>query len=100
MVTIEAADQKNDLWQVSIRDTGVGMDKITQEKLFQKNSPTITTYGTNDEKGTGLGLSLCKDMVENNNGQHLGGKYSSQEKATCFYFTLPKSRKKIPVRRA
>ncbi len=90
MVTIEALE-KNDLWQVSIRDTGVGMDKITQEKLFQKNT-NHTTYGTNDEKGTGLGLSLCKDMVENNNGRIWVE--STLRKGSCFYFTLPKAEKK------
>ena len=66
MVTISASEKTNH-WEVSIRDTGVGMDQITVEKLFTKNS-NVSTYGTNDEKGTGLGLSLCKEMVEKNNG--------------------------------
>lgn len=89
MVTIEALERANH-WEISVRDTGVGMDKITQEKIFSKNS-NITTYGTNDEKGTGLGLSLCKEMVEKNNGNLWVE--STLRKGSCFYFTLPKAEK-------
>ncbi|WP_411030489.1 ATP-binding protein [Spongiimicrobium sp. 3-5] len=89
MVTIEASE-KSKHWEVSVRDTGIGMDKITQEKIFANNS-NITTYGTNDEKGTGLGLSLCKEMVEKNNGTIWVE--STLRKGSCFYFTLPKSEK-------
>ncbi|NAS12982.1 tetratricopeptide repeat protein [Flavobacteriaceae bacterium R33] len=86
MVTI-AASEKNDHWEISVRDTGVGMDRITVEKLFSKNS-NITTYGTNNEKGTGLGLSLCKEMVEKNNGKIWVD--SVLRKGSSFFFTLPK----------
>ncbi len=90
MVTIDA-HEKNDHWEVAVRDTGVGMDRITLEKLFVKNA-TITTYGTNNEKGTGLGLSLCKEMVEKNNGAIWVD--SMLRKGSTFYFTLPKAKKK------
>jgi signal transduction histidine kinase/tetratricopeptide (TPR) repeat protein len=87
MVTIKARE-KNDLWEVSVRDTGVGMDKMTVEKLFKKNA-NITTYGTNNEKGTGLGLSLCKEMIEKNGGSIWVE--SALRKGSTFYFTLPKA---------
>jgi len=90
MITIMASE-KDDLWEVSIRDTGVGMDKITVEKLFKKGS-NITTYGTNNEKGTGLGLSLCKEMVEKNGGTIWAE--STLRKGSTFYFTLPKAENK------
>ena len=90
MITIMASE-KDDLWEVSIRDTGVGMDKITVEKLFKKGS-NITTYGTNNEKGTGLGLSLCKEMVEKNGGTIWVE--STLRKGSTFYFTLPKAENK------
>ena len=85
-VTINAIDMEN-CWQVSVTDTGVGMDKITLKKLFDKSS-NMTTYGTNNEKGTGLGLSLCKEMVEKNKG-HIWVE-SSLTTGSSFYFTLPK----------
>ena len=90
MVTI-AADHKKNHWEISIRDTGVGMDRLTLEKIFVKNS-NITTYGTNNEKGTGLGLSLCKEMVEKNKGTIWAD--SILRKGSTFYFTLPKAEKK------
>ena len=85
-VTVSAIDIEQ-CWQVSVRDNGVGMDKITQNKLFDKNS-NMSTYGTNNEKGTGLGLSLCKEMVEKNKGNIWVE--SNINEGSCFYFTLPK----------
>lgn len=90
MVIIDA-EEKNTHWLISVRDSGVGMDLETQEKIFNPNA-TITTYGTNNEKGTGLGLSLCKEMIEKNNGTLWVE--SAPRKGSCFYFTLPKTRNK------
>ena len=89
IVTIEAVE-KNEHWLISVRDTGVGMNKATIASIFEKNS-NITTYGTNNEKGTGLGLSLCKEMVENNKGTIWVE--SDLRIGSCFYFTLQKSKK-------
>jgi len=91
MVTINA-EEKSSHWEIAVRDTGVGMDKETQEKIFAKNS-NVTTYGTDNEKGTGLGLSLCKEMVENNNG--IIWVESVLRKGTSFYFTVPKTKKNL-----
>ena len=86
IVTI-AADQRGDHWIISVRDTGIGINKETQEKIFASNT-NVTTYGTDNEKGTGLGLTLCKEMVENNKGTIWVE--SAVKKGTCFYFTVPK----------
>ncbi|MEH6681305.1 MAG: tetratricopeptide repeat-containing sensor histidine kinase [Sediminicola sp.] len=88
MVIIDA-EEKTTYWLISVRDSGVGMDLETQEKIFNPNS-TLTTYGTNNEKGTGLGLSLCKEMIEKNNGTLWVE--SAPRKGSCFYFTLPKTK--------
>lgn len=89
VITLRAEEQKEH-WEIAVRDTGVGIDKITLEQLFSKSS-NITTYGTHNEKGTGLGLSLCKEMVEKNNGTIWVE--SKLRIGSCFYFTLPKARK-------
>ncbi len=89
MVTVGAAEKTNH-WEIYVRDTGVGMDMETQNKIFRTNS-SITTYGTNNEKGTGLGLSLCKEMIAKNNGTLWVD--SMVRKGSCFYFTLPKAKK-------
>ncbi|NNE78556.1 MAG: HAMP domain-containing histidine kinase, partial [Pricia sp.] len=90
MVTV-MAQEKNEHWQISVRDTGVGMDKETVAKLFGQKS-NFTTYGTNNEKGTGLGLSLCKEMVEKNDGTIWVD--TSLQMGSAFHFTVPKSKKK------
>nr|WP_299172726.1 tetratricopeptide repeat-containing sensor histidine kinase [uncultured Allomuricauda sp.] len=90
LITIEA-EEKRDMWQVMIRDTGIGMNKEIQKKIFE-DTTNITTYGTNNEKGTGLGLSLCKEMIIKNNGQIWVE--SVLRKGTTFYFTVPKAEKK------
>ncbi|MER3373819.1 MAG: tetratricopeptide repeat-containing sensor histidine kinase [Allomuricauda sp.] len=90
LITIEAKE-KEGMWQVMVRDTGIGMNKEIQKKIFE-DSTNITTYGTNNEKGTGLGLSLCKEMILKNKGEIWVE--SVQRKGTSFFFTLPKAESK------
>lgn len=52
---------------ICIADTGVGISKENQLKLFKNIG--FTTRGTNAEKGTGLELSICKELVELNKGK-------------------------------
>ena len=89
MITI-ASREMNKHWEISVRDSGIGIDKETVETLFSDES-NKSTYGTNNEKGTGLGLTLCKEMVEKNEGtiwvdSHVG-------RGTTFYFTVPKAKR-------
>jgi len=90
LITLEARETDFH-WEIKIRDTGIGMDAKTSQKLFKQNS-NVTTYGTNNEKGTGLGLTLCKEMVEKNKGEIWVE--SAPKKGSTFYFTLPKITKK------
>ncbi len=77
---------KNSLVEVSIMDTGVGINPTDAAKLF-KIDAHHSTVGTAKERGTGLGLILCKEMVEQN-----GGKIwveSELGKGTTVKFTVP-----------
>ncbi len=65
LVTISAY-QTEDAVTLKIKDTGIGMDKQTIEKIYADN--VTSQKGTNGELGTGLGLSLTKEFIENNNG--------------------------------
>jgi len=87
LITIDA-EEKSGMWQISIRDTGIGMTAEMQRTIF-KDSSNVTTYGTNNEKGTGLGLSLCKEMVHKNKGEIWVE--SVPRKGTTFFFTVPKA---------
>ncbi len=78
--------QNGEMIEISVADTGVGMDSNQLKNLFQI-STNFTTYGTQGEKGTGLGLLLCKEMVEKN-----GGKIwveSKEDLGSKFIFSLP-----------
>ncbi len=72
--------------EISITDTGIGMDRKIQEMLFKIES-NLTTIGTANEKGTGLGLIICKEFVEKHGG-HIRV-ISEVGKGSQFIFTLP-----------
>lgn len=69
-------------WQLSISDTGVGMDTKTVSKIFD---PFFTTKDTS--KGTGLGLAMAYNIVK-----QLGGfidVYSEEGLGSTFSIYLP-----------
>lgn len=70
---------------IAVADTGKGISRENQAKLFGVQN--FTTAGTANEAGTGLGLMLCKEFVEKNGGDIW---VESQEgQGSTFYFTLP-----------
>jgi len=77
---------KDDMCEVYVSDTGIGLSKETINLLFRIES-NLTTQGTENEKGTGLGLILCKEFVEKHGGRIWVE--SKSEKGSIFVFTLP-----------
>lgn len=55
------------LIEITVADTGIGMNSAVLGKLFRIDVHH-TTEGTANEPGTGLGLILCKEMIEKNGG--------------------------------
>ena len=85
-VTISAKETNDNMVEVSVTDTGIGMSENDVNKLF-KLDEKVRKPGTDGEPSTGLGLLLCKEFVENH-----GGKIwiKSQENiGSTFYFTVP-----------
>jgi ligand-binding sensor domain-containing protein/signal transduction histidine kinase len=77
-----------DLYEVLVKDQGVGISPENMEKLFRIDVK-YKTNGTAGETGTGLGLLLCREFVEKN-----GGKIwcdSEEQKGTIFHFTIPRN---------
>lgn len=74
---------------IIISDTGVGISKENQEKLFNFGT-NITTPGTNNEKGTGLGLILVYEFVQKHDGKI--EIESEVGKGTKFIITLPNAK--------
>jgi signal transduction histidine kinase len=84
-ILVSARMNANDT-EISITDTGIGMDRKIQEMLFKIES-NLTTTGTANEKGTGLGLIICKEFVEKHGGQICV--ISEVGKGSQFILTLP-----------
>jgi signal transduction histidine kinase len=80
-------DEWKDSIEIGMHDTGVGMSREVQDKIFDI-SAKHTSLGTNKEKGTGLGLILCKEFVERNQGALTVE--SEENIGSTFKFTLPK----------
>jgi len=66
--------------KVSVADTGPGLDKEVEAKLFQ---PFVTSKAS----GMGLGLSICRTIVEGHGGEL--GLLASGGQGSVFAFTLP-----------
>ncbi|WP_277480057.1 tetratricopeptide repeat-containing sensor histidine kinase [Catalinimonas alkaloidigena] len=70
---------------VIVKDTGKGISKEDQVKLFTNEAKS--TLGTAYEKGTGIGLLLCKDFVEKNGG--IISIESEEGEGSTFKFSIP-----------
>ncbi len=85
VVTISSTKGFGSSLQISVADTGIGMPRELQERLF-KAGEDFTTFGTKGERGTGLGLNLCRDFIQANNGKFWFD--SKPGHGSTFYFTL------------
>lgn len=71
---------------VEIKDSGVGMSKEIQEKLFTPEFNSLIKE-RNHNKGAGIGLLLVKGFLEKNGGEIWVE--STEGIGSSFYFTLP-----------
>jgi DICT domain-containing protein/GAF domain-containing protein len=109
-VLIEARLGPAQMLEVTITDTGRGIEpdrlEAIFERFYQEEGALRRTAG-----GTGLGLAICRQIIS-----RLGGKIWAEspgrDQGTCFHFTLPLAdttlpeaqqpshpRKKLPARR-
>lgn len=87
-VWLKAEETDHNKVKVSVQDEGIGINKEDIDKLFRIDMNT-KYIGESTEKGTGLGLILCKEFIE----QHQGNiyVYSKVNQGSIFSFTIPKN---------
>lgn len=74
---------KEDELYFFVKDTGLGISKENQTKLFQRFSKL-----NNFAQGTGLGLSISKGIIEKMGG-HIGMESEGEGLGSTFWFTIP-----------
>lgn len=83
VITI-SAQEKNEFWEFSVEDNGIGI----HEKNFSKVFELFKKLHNDSTLGTGIGMNTAKSIVENHGGEiWLTSEYG---KGTTFYFTIPK----------
>ncbi len=78
----------DDMYQISVSDTGIGIAEENIPKLFRIDVQ-YSTPGTAEESGSGLGLILCKEFTEKNGGQI--SVESRPGEGSTFSITVPKA---------
>jgi signal transduction histidine kinase len=75
------SQMKDDQVEVSVKDTGPGIDPDVFPRLFSR-------FASKSFSGTGLGLYLCKKIVESHGGT-ISGKNNPNGIGATFSFILP-----------
>lgn len=86
LITVIASERGDDMVQISVQDTGVGMEQSKIDTLFSLDKNT-STNGTEHEKGTGLGLLVVHEFVLANGGSITVSSVLGE--GTKFSFTVP-----------
>ena len=84
-ITISAKN-KDEKIIIQVKDTGIGMSKEIQEKLFKPQIKALSK-ARKENKGAGIGLLLVKGFLEKNDGEIWVE--SIEGEGSSFYFTLP-----------
>ena len=82
-----ANDATGRLSEVSVADTGVGIDPTDLRRIFEPFFTTKTGPDDTGLGGTGLGLSVCRDIVEAHHGRLRAESRVGQ--GTTFTLRLP-----------
>jgi signal transduction histidine kinase len=88
-VSVEARPQ-GELVEIWVTDTGIGISKEDQERIFQRFTQ-VDSSATRTQGGTGLGLAITKELVELHGGALRV--QSKLGKGSSFIFTMPISKK-------
>lgn len=85
-ITLKGYLSNPETLRVDVIDTGVGIAKADQSKVF-KEFRQVGNQNWQREEGSGLGLSIGRRFIEMHGGEM--GLESELGKGSTFYFTLP-----------
>ncbi len=85
-VEIVKADAESKSLQIKVKDSGIGIPKEKQDKVFERFFQHDTP-GTIMNQGSGIGLSITKEFVRIHGGTITIE--SEPEQGSCFTVTLP-----------
>jgi two-component system sensor histidine kinase/response regulator len=85
VVRVFTTYQIDDVVEIALEDTGIGMSVLDVERLLDKNVHH-TTSGTQEEAGSGLGMMVAQEMVMRHDSRIFVE--SSKGKGTKFTFVL------------
>ena len=79
-----SAERKENEWEFSIRDNGIGFDPKFIDRIFVIFQ---RLHSSEEYSGSGMGLAICKKIID----RHGGRIWAQTEagKGSTFYFTLP-----------
>jgi len=80
-LVIKTQDDEEGQVQVTVRDTGIGLDEEGMQKIF-------TPFYSTKPAGMGMGLSISRSIIQNHGGRLWAE--PNQGPGTTFHFTLPK----------
>jgi DICT domain-containing protein/signal transduction histidine kinase len=86
-ITITAACQNDQTLEVTVTDTGRGIEphrlELVFDRFYQEEGSLRRTVG-----GTGLGLAICRQIVTGWGGQ-IWAKSEGKDRGSEFHFTIP-----------
>lgn len=83
---IVSGKKNGNMFEVEIKDTGIGMTNKILDKLFTPQVKSLSK-AVEENKGAGIGLLLVKGFLEKNGGEVWVK--SVEGKGSSFYFKLP-----------
>jgi two-component system, cell cycle sensor histidine kinase and response regulator CckA len=96
-ILITVSDIGNSV-EIIFKDTGIGMNKETQEKIFEPFFTTKGAYAKDEHNisGTGLGLSVTNAIIKQHHGSI--SVESEENVGTSFTITLPAAKTNIEAK--
>jgi len=79
-IVIHASKEDSETVLISVRDSGIGINKKDIEKMFD-------AFHTTKANGMGMGLAISRSIVEDHGGRLLAA--PNPDKGTTFSFTVP-----------